>query len=111
MTLEELAADAERELKRRERAQKTIDTYRWHWRTFLTFLAEQGATRTDQLTRQLIYAWQDSLSELSLGRPRTAAGRALAATAVRQLLRFGAEWECIDYRLTLAVARVKLHRR
>src|SRR2546428_11628266 len=111
MELQELVAEAVRELKRRERAAKTIETYQWHWRGFLAFLANRGVTRPDQLTRELIHAWQDSLTQLTLGRPRTPAGRALAATAVRQLLRFGAEWECIDYRLTLAVARVKLHRR
>src|SRR5207302_6052939 len=71
---------------------------------------------TDQLTRPLISAWQQSLKDREADDQPNSRGqlkpatRSLYAIAARQLLTYAAGLQCLDFRLTLAIVRVKVHR-
>jgi site-specific recombinase XerD len=117
MGLEELVRQFQVQQKRIELSPETIRTYVSPLQQFTAWMALRGITRTEQLTRELLTAWQESLKgrEIDVGK-RNARGslapatRSIYSISIRQLLRFAASLELIDIRLTLALVRVKVHR-
>src|SRR5260370_32134911 len=105
MELSELLDDFEQSLRRRELSPCTIDAYRWGLHD-LIFKAMAPARLTDvsHLTREVLEDWQDSQLERGWV-PRT---RGLAATAIRQFIRYGIDKEYIvDVKLERALAKIK----
>jgi site-specific recombinase XerD len=97
-----------RALLRAELSPKTVRTYGNGIKHFCAFLREQGVDDMHYVTRDLIERWQDSLREHVP--PLKASSRGLYATAVRQLLRWAAEQDIVDWRLEKAVLGVRTRR-
>src|ERR1700682_3916354 len=117
MGLDELVRRFQDEQRAVELSPDTIRSYEVPLRQFLRYMAEHGVSRTDQLTRPLLSAWQESLKDREIdastrnARKHLApATRSLYSIAVRQMLTFAAREDLVELSLTLAVRRVKIHR-
>jgi integrase/recombinase XerD len=105
MQLADLLDDFERSLRRRDLSPCTVNAYHWALRDLIE-KAMRPARLTDvnALTRTVLEEWQDTQLERGWV-PRT---RGLAATAVRQFIRFGIEKDLIvDPKLERALAKIK----
>jgi len=115
--LEELVRQFQVQQKRIELSPESIRSYVTPLQQFNRYMAERGVHRTDELTRELLSGWQESLKDrpIAVGK-RNARGQLKPATrsiysiAIRQLLRFAASLELVDIRLGLAIVRVKVDR-
>jgi site-specific recombinase XerD len=116
LELEELVRRFRNEQGEVELSPDTIRTYESPLRQFTRWMAGHGVTRTDQLTRELLSAWQDSLKHRVVDPKPNAKGelkpttRSIYSIAVRQLVTFAAGLELVDLRLALAIRRVKVYR-
>src|SRR5438270_6932007 len=100
--LDDLVRQWERALARQELSPYTVRTYDWALQNFLQFLADRQVEQCDQLAREQIEDWQDSLFA-RLGRR----SRSMASVAVRQFLRFGVGRNLVDPHAPYWVTRVK----
>ena len=105
MQLSDLFVDFERSLRRRDLSPCTIEAYHWALHDLIhKAMAPAGLTKISDLTREVLEDWQDTQLERCWV-PRT---RGLAATAIRQFIRFGIDQERIlDPKLERALAKVK----
>lgn len=101
-SLSSLLAGYRRQLLREERSPRTIRSYAWALKDFLTYLIEQDISDGGQITRDVIDGWQDATRE-HLG----ASSRSLASAAVRGFLRWAAEREAVDGRSPNWLAKVR----
>lgn len=97
----ELCDGWRRSLARRGRARSTFRTYGWLLRDLGRWLDHCRVDRAEDLVAEVLYSWQDELIERGQG-PHT---RAIAATVLRGVLRWGAReglgvpvglWERVD---------------
>ena len=102
MELGRLFDDFGRSLLRRELSPKTADSYAWALRDFRRFVNRSGVTEAGSLHRRLIESWQDH-NRTHLGR----SSRSLAATALRQFLRWAVAHDYVDPRAPYWVTHVK----
>lgn len=84
----ELGADWFRALARRRRSPATISTYATSIRHFGRWLEDEGITRPDLLTRQVLEQWQDTL--VTAVRPKT---QSVYASSIRGLMRWAGREE------------------
>ena len=101
--LDQVLEDFERAMLRRQLSPATVRTYRWALQDLFQGMKDSGFTDLAELTRDMLEDWQDTMGERKW-RPRS---RSLAITAARQLIRWAAERDLIDFRLEKALARVK----
>jgi integrase/recombinase XerD len=100
---DQVLEDFERAMLRRQLSPATVRTYRWAMQDLFGGMREAGLTDIRELTRDMLEDWQDTMGERKW-RPRS---RSLAITAARQLIRWAAERDLVDFRLEKALARVK----
>src|SRR5581483_5407479 len=79
-----LLGDFEANMVTRRRSPGTIKGYRWALEDFLRFLTEEGVAGPAELQFEHVEAWQQAL-----GRRVSPGSQRLAATAIRQFLRWG----------------------
>src|SRR5438128_8360562 len=81
MGLEELVRQFQIQQGRIELSPKTISSYKTSLRQFCEWMATRGVSRTDQLTRELLSSWQESLKDrpIAAGK-RNARGQLKPAT-------------------------------
>jgi site-specific recombinase XerD len=107
--LDHVSDSFNRRLLNQELSPKTVKTYGNGIKSFFAFLRDQGVDDMHYVTRDHIERWQASL------RDRVpilkASSRGLYSTAVRQLLRFAAEHDIVDWRLEKAVVGVRTRHR
>lgn len=101
----------ERALLRENLSPRTVRSYRWALDDLVRFLRANGVDDLAYVDRDLLERWQDQLRdrETRLGRLLKASTRSIASTAVRRLIRWGAERDMLDWTVERAV--VKVHTR
>jgi integrase/recombinase XerD len=101
--LDQVLEDFERSMLRRDMSRATVRTYRWAMQDLFGGMRSAGLTDIRALNRDVLEDWQDTMVERKW-RPRT---RALAVTAARQLVKWAAEHDLVDFRLEKALVKVK----
>lgn len=103
--LDNVGDSFERALRRQDLSEKTVRSYGIGVKNFFGFLRDQGVDDLHYLTRDHIERWQDAMRERVP--PLRAGSRSLYSTAVRQLLRWAAERDIVDWRLEKSVVGVR----
>jgi len=93
----------ERQMVREGRSPSTLRAYRWAYDDLIKFA---GIRNIGELTRDILERWQDELVRRHVS-PRS---RALAATAIRRLIRYAADDDLVDLKLERALANVRAPR-
>lgn len=93
---------------RRDLRPGTVRIYRWAVADLFDFLHRRGIDEIGGLTRDELERWQDSLRDPDR-QPKalTASSRNMAHNAARQMLRFAAEHDLVDWRLERAIVKVR----
>src|SRR5579859_6582203 len=110
--LDQVLEDFERSMLRRELRPGTVRIYRWAVADLFDFLRGRGVTDIKDITRDHLQRWQDALRDPDR-QPRalTASSRNMAHNAVRQMLRYAAEEDLVDWRLERAIVKVRTHQK
>ncbi len=105
--LDQVLEDFERDMLRRDLAPNTVRIYRGAIDDLFEAMRARGLNEITQLTRDVLERWQDELRE----RGNSAASRSLKVNAVKQMLRWAADHDLVDFRLERALAKVKVRQR
>jgi site-specific recombinase XerD len=103
--LDTVAIDYERALLRQNLSPATVRIYGTAIKNFFAFARDQGVDDLHDADRNLIERWQDALRNRTP--PLRASSRSLYSTSVRQLLRWAAERDIVDWRLEKAIVGVR----
>lgn len=102
-SLDQVLEDFERAMLRRGMSRNTVRIYRWALGDLFKGMQMAGMHGLSDLTRDVLEDWQDALLERRL----RASSRALAVTAARQLVKWAADRDWVDFRLEKALQKVK----